>query len=184
MGSTRVKDWRDLLARAILTTVTLEIYLVHVVPQTCMRPVRTCGFSHWFLTILLLSSNRSRLSLRRPGREGAPPRKGRSPTPDCIALLRPLLDSPGGSPLCTAGGSSSRTPEARACPLGARSPAPKEAPGPPRKGLENLATLQGQRKSRNGPVTPQPIPHRGITEPLPRLCEATLTIRLRISNLR
>jgi hypothetical protein len=52
------------------------------------------------------------------------------------------------------------------------------------KELENLGTLQGQHKSRIGPVTPQPILHRGITEPLPRLCEATLTIRLRISNIR
>jgi len=33
--------------------------------------------------------------------------------------------------------------------------------------LENLGTLHGQRKSRNGPVTSQPIPHTGITEPLP-----------------
>jgi hypothetical protein len=57
MGSTKVKDWRDLLARAILTTVTLEINLVHVVPKTSVRPVHTCGISHWFLTVLLLTSN-------------------------------------------------------------------------------------------------------------------------------
>ena len=58
-----------------------------------------------------------------------------------------------------------------------------KAPAHLGKELENLGTLQGQRKSRIGPVTPQSILHRGITEPLPRLCEATLTIRLHITNL-
>ena len=52
------------------------------------------------------------------------------------------------------------------------------------KELENLGTLQGQRKSRNGPVTQKPIPQKGFTESLPQACKRFLTIRLRISNLR
>jgi len=51
------------------------------------------------------------------------------------------------------------------------------------KELENLGTLQAQSKSKTGPVTPQPILPRGLMEPLPRLCEPTLTIRLQIPNL-
>src|SRR5215212_1708174 len=38
---------------------------------------------------------------------------------------------------------------------------------PPRKGLQNLGAQVWGTTSTNGPVTSQPIPYRGFTEPLP-----------------
>src|SRR5215204_4408738 len=62
-------------------------------------------------------------------------------------------------------------PQARGCPLtssGARSKHTQRHTGPPPgKGVRNLDARGGHFKHKNGPVRPQPILHRGLTESLP-----------------
>src|SRR5215218_9050221 len=59
--------------------------------------------------MLLITSNRTWLSYVHLARVGD------SPPPGRIALLRPLLYSPGGSPLWTAGAFSCPAPKAQGC---------------------------------------------------------------------